>query len=126
MDELENPNGDLGLREGRLTKARRGGGVSQELWSKQGDEAVGVMMVVEVTGGEGGQRLTVQGVRGGGACLDDIPFLELEFHFSSNVLLGGGDKSADSVAQRGEPFPFVYDLCQLIAHVLLHFHSCPV
>ena len=81
------------------------------------------MMVVEVTGGEGGQRLTVQGVRGGGACLDDVAFVQLELDFAGHILLGGFHEGLYSFPQGGEPFAFIYDLSHLVAHVFFDFHG---
>lgn len=48
------------------------------------------MVVVEITGGEGGQGFVVQGVGRGGSGFDDVAFVELEFYFSGYVFLGAG------------------------------------
>ena len=81
------------------------------------------MVVVQVAGGEGSQGLVVQGVGRGGSGLDDIALVELELHFSGHVLLGHIHKCLDGLAQRGEPFSFVYDLGELVAQVLFRLHG---
>ena len=91
--------------------------------SEQGDEAVCVVVVVQVAGREGCQGLIVQGVGGGGSGLDDIALVELELYFSGHVLLGGLHECLDGLAQRGEPFSFVYDLGELVAQLLLCLHG---
>ena len=55
--------------------------------AKQIDEAFRVMMVIQVTCGKGSDGFVVQGIRGGGARLDDISLVKLELHFSGNVFL---------------------------------------
>ena len=45
------------------------------------------MVVVEVTGGKGGQGFVVQGVGGSGSGFDDVAFVKLELDFSGYVFL---------------------------------------
>ena len=61
--------------------------------AKQIDEAFRVMMVIQVTCGKGSDGFVVQGIRGGGARLDDISLVKLELHFSGNVFLCAVHKS---------------------------------
>ena len=67
------------------------------------------MVVVQIAGGEACQALIVQGVRRGGASFDDVAFVELEFYFAGDILLGGLYESLYSLAERCEPFSFIYD-----------------
>ena len=78
-------------------------------------------MVVEITGCEACEGFAVQRVWGGRSGLDNIAFVELKFHFSCHILLCGCHKSLDCLSKRCEPFPFVYNLSQLIGKVFLYF-----
>ena len=55
--------------------------------SEQGDKAVSVVVVVEITGGKGSQGFAVQGVWGGGSGFDDVAFVQFEFYFTGRILL---------------------------------------
>ena len=81
------------------------------------------MVVIQITGGEGSQGLTVQAVRRGGAGLDDVALVQLKLNFAGHILLSAGNESLNSLTQRGEPLAFVYDLSKLVAHVLLGLHG---
>ena len=59
MDELENPNEDLGLQEMNLPGPLGGGGAQQGLWNKQGDAAALVGADSKVDGGGGAGFLWV-------------------------------------------------------------------
>ena len=83
-------------------------------------------MVVQVPGGEGSQGSIVQGVGGSGPGLDDVALIQLELDLTGHILLGHLHKCLHGFPQGGEPFPLIYDLGQLIAHVFLHFHGGPV
>ena len=80
-------------------------------------------MVVQLSGGEGGQGLTVQGVGGGGSGFDDVAFVKLEFYLSGYILLGGFHESLNSFPEGSEPFSLIYDLGHLVAHILLGLHG---
>ena len=62
-------------------------------------------MVIQITGGEGCQGLTVQAVWRGSAGFDDVTFVEFEFYFTGHVFLCGLYECLDSLAQRCEPLP---------------------
>ena len=94
--------------------------------SEQGDESGCVMVIVKVAGREACQRFIVKAVRRGCAGLDDIALVKLELYFSGHVLLGGLYECLDGLAQRGEPFSFVNDLCELAAELLLCLHGLTV
>ena len=87
--------------------------------AEQIDKAFCVMMVVQVTCGKGSDGFVIQGIRGGGACLDDISLVKFEFHFAGYIFLSAFYESLDSLAQRGKPFSFIHDLCEFIAHIKL-------
>ena len=53
------------------------------------DESGGIMMVLKITGGEGGDALIIERIGGSGSLLDDISFVELHFAFAGHVFLGG-------------------------------------
>ena len=53
--------------------------------AKQCDESACVMVVIEITGGEGCQRFIVQAVRRSGSGFDDIAFVKLEFYFTGYI-----------------------------------------
>ena len=59
MDELENPNEDLGLQEMNLPGPLGGGGARQGLWNKQGDAAALVGAESKIDGGGGAGVLQV-------------------------------------------------------------------
>lgn len=83
------------------------------------DEALRVVVVVKVAGGEGGDALVVERVRGGGACLDDVALVELELHFAGHIPLCGLDKRLQRLAKRGEPLALVDHLREFVAEVSL-------
>ena len=56
--------------------------------TEQIDEAFCIVMVIQITGGEGSQVLIVQRVRRSGSRLDDVALVELEFHFTGYIFLG--------------------------------------
>ena len=84
------------------------------------------MVIVKVTGREACQRFIVKAVRRGCAGLDDIALVKLELYFSGHVLLGGLYECLDGLTQRGEPFSFVNDLCELAAELFLCLHGLTV
>ena len=84
------------------------------------------MVVIEIAGGEAGQRLAVKRVGRGCAGLDDVALIELELYFAGDILLSGFHESTDGVAERREPFALVDNLCELVANVLLGLHGGPV
>ena len=59
MDELENPNEDLGLWDMNLPGPLSGGGARQDLWNKQGDVAALVGADSKSDGGGGAEVLRV-------------------------------------------------------------------
>ena len=73
--------------------------------TEQVDEAVGVMVVIEITSGE--------------ACKDslyrvgdvvpgfDITLVELEFYFTGHIFLGAFNESLDGFSKWGKPFAFI-------------------
>lgn len=81
---------------------------------EQVDEAFCVVVVVQIAGGEACQALIVQGVRRGGASFDDVAFVELEFYFAGDILLGGLYESLYSLAERCEHFPSYTMLANLL------------
>ena len=88
--------------------------------AEQIDEAFRIVMVVQVAGGEGSDGLVVQGIGRGGPGLDNVALVQLELHFAGHIFLGLLDEGLHRLAQRGEPFSFVYDLSEFVAHVQLH------
>ena len=87
--------------------------------TEQVDKAFCIVVIVQVTGCEGCDALIVQRVRGSSTGFDDIALVEFEFYFTGYVLLGGFDECLHCFAKRCKPFPFVYDLCKLVAEILL-------
>ena len=77
-------------------------------------------MVVEVAGGEGGEALAVEGVRGGRAGLDDVALVETHLYFTGDVFLGGLDEGLLRLAKRGEPLAFVDEGSEFVADIVLH------
>ena len=77
-------------------------------------------IVLSRAGGEGSDGLIVQGIGRSSTCLDDVSFVEFEFHFAGYVFLGLLDEGLHCFTQRSEPFSFIYDLSKLVAHVKLH------
>ena len=73
------------------------------------------MVIVEIAGGEACKRFIVQAVRRSRAGFDDVALVELEFYFAGYVFLCDIYECLDCLTQRGEPFSFVYDLCELVA-----------
>lgn len=63
------------------------------------DEALRVVVVVEIAGGEGCDALVVKCVRRGGAGLDDVALVELEFHLARHIPLGGLDECLQRLAK---------------------------
>ena len=63
MDELENPNEDLGLQETNLPGLLGGGGTRQSLWNKQGDAAALVSADSKIDDGGGAGVLRSRGRR---------------------------------------------------------------
>ena len=94
--------------------------------AEQSDEAISIVMIVQVACGEGSQRLAVQAVWRSRAGFDDISFVQFEFYFSGYILLGHIHKGLDCLTQRCEPFSFVYDLCKFVAQIFFYFHGCAV
>ena len=78
--------------------------------SEQCDESVCIVMIVLITGCETCQRLTVERVWRSCAGFDDVSFVELEFYFTGDILLGRSNKCLDCFAKRSEPFSFVSTL----------------
>ena len=83
-------------------------------------------MIIHITSGEGSQGLIVEAIRRSGSGFDDISFVKLEFYFTGHIFLSACYECADSVAQRSEPFSFIYNLGHLVAHVFLGFHGSAV
>ena len=54
--------------------------------SEQIDESVRIVVVVEITGCEACEGFAVQRVWGGRSSLDNIAFVQLEFHFSCHKI----------------------------------------
>ena len=84
------------------------------------------MVIVEIAGGEACQGLAVERIRGGRSGLDDVALVKLELDFTGHIFLCGGDKCFHCVAERGVPFALVYDMSELVAHILFHFHGSTV
>ena len=78
-----------------------------ERQTEQGDESVRIVMIVEISGGEGSKGFTVQAVGGGGSRLDDIALVEFELHLSGDIFLGGLHKCLNGFPERGEPFALI-------------------
>lgn len=85
--------------------------------AKEIDKAFRVVVVVQITGGEGGNALVIQGVRRCGSGLDNIAFVKLEFHFARDIFLGLFNESLLGLPQRSEPFAFVYQAGETAAHL---------
>ena len=64
-------------------------------------------MVVQFTGGEGSQGLTVQAVRRGGTGFDDVAFVQFQFYFTGNRFLSFVNECIESFSQRSEPLTVV-------------------
>ncbi len=75
--------------------------------TEQVDEAVGVMVVIEITSGEACKRLTVQRVGRCGSGFCDITLVELEFYFTGHIFLGAFNESLDGFPKWGKPFTFI-------------------
>ncbi len=84
------------------------------------------MVVVKVTGGEGSNLFIVERVLGSGSGLDDVTLIKLKLNFAGNILLCYVDESLCSLAKRGKPLSFVYDLSKFVAHFLLFTISVAV
>ena len=80
-------------------------------------------MIIQISGGKGGQRLTVQAVRRGSSGFDDVAFVEFELYFSGYIFLGAGHKSLYGFPKGREPFSFVNDLSHLVAQVFFGLHG---
>ena len=102
-----------------LSSAPASHGADLQGKAEEGNESLRVVVVVQIACGKACQRLAVERVGGGGAGLDDVALVELEFHFAGHILLGGLHECLDSLTQGSKPLALVYDLSHLVAHVLL-------
>ena len=62
--------------------------------AKQIDEALCIMVIVQIAGGEGSDALIVERVGRSGASLDDIALVELEFYLAGHIFLSLLDDAA--------------------------------
>ena len=67
--------------------------------AEQIDEALCVVMVVQIACGKRSDALIVERIGGSGSGLNDIALVKLEFHFACNAALGGFDKRLYCLAQ---------------------------
>ena len=85
--------------------------------TEQVDETFCIMVVIQITGCEACNALVVQRIWRSGSCLDDVTFVQLEFHFTGYVLLCAFDECLYCLAKRSKPFSFVYDLSKFVAKI---------
>ena len=75
------------------------------------------MVVIQIAGCEGSKAFIVERVRRSCAGFDDIALVELEFYFAGYIFLSLFYECLNCLAQRSEPFAFVYNLSHLVAHI---------
>ena len=85
--------------------------------SEQVDEAFCIVVVIQIAGCEGSKAFIVERVRRSCAGFDDIALVELEFYFAGYIFLSLFYECLNCLAQRSEPFAFVYNLSHLVAHI---------
>ncbi len=76
-------------------------------------------MIVHIACRKGSDALVVKRIWRSCSRLDDIAFIQLEFHFAGHILLGGLDESLNCLADRCEPLAFIYDLGEFISQIFL-------
>ena len=67
------------------------------------DEAGGIALLIVTACSKGGDVLPVEGVGRPDPCIDEVALVQFQTHLAGNVLLRGGDKGAQCLAQRAEP-----------------------
>ena len=67
------------------------------------DETGGIALLVVAACGKGGNVLPVEGIRRPDTGVDEVALVQFQTHLAGNVLLRGGDKGAQCLAQRAEP-----------------------
>ena len=87
--------------------------------TEQVDEAVSVLLVVNVVLVEGSEVLAVEGIRRCYAGIDDVALVELQLNVAGAGLLGLVNECVHSFAQGSVPLTVVYDVSVLLSQTSL-------
>ena len=87
--------------------------------TEQVDEALCVLLIVNIFCIEGCNFFIVQGVRRSNAGIDDVALVQLQLDITGNGLLGFVYESSQCFPQRCVPLTVVYDVSELDAQILL-------
>ena len=101
-------------------------GADSDGQAEQADEAVGVLLVVDLVLIEGGEILVEQGIGRADASVEHVALVQLELHFAGDVLLGLFHEGGDGFPQRSVPLAEIDKLGVFQGHLLFVMLGLPI